>query len=142
VVFYPHRHMQKHIEKFCPDNKKIRPASDGEYEIQDLLISSQLLITDYSSVYFDMFYMKKPVIFYQFDEEEFRKYHYESGWFDYHNNPFGNTYPDCDAVLDELEKYIRNRFSVSEEFERAHQAEFELYDTKNSERIYYSLRSV
>ena len=139
VIFYPHRHMQKHLEKFCPDHGKIRMASDGEFEIQDLLISSQLLITDYSSVYFDMFYMKKPVIFYQFDEEEFRKYHYESGWFDYHDNPFGNTYPDAESVLDELERLICVDFKVSAEFEAAHKAEFALYDTKNSERIYYSL---
>ena len=28
-----------------------------------------MLITDYSSVYFDIAYMRKPIIFYQFDEE-------------------------------------------------------------------------
>ncbi len=140
VIFYPHRHMQKHLEKFQPDNARIRMASDEEFEIQDLLISSRLLITDYSSVYFDMFYMKKPVIFYQFDEEEFRKYHYESGWFDYHDNPFGNTYADCESVLDELEERIRSGFAVSETFEKAHAEEFALFDTKNAERIYLSLK--
>ena len=39
-----------------------------------------MLITDYSSVYFDIAYMRKPIIFYQFDEEEFRRKHYQRGY--------------------------------------------------------------
>lgn len=44
-----------------------------KYDVQQLLKESLLLITDYSSVFFDMMYMNKPVIFYQFDENQYRK---------------------------------------------------------------------
>ena len=90
VIFYPHRNMQSHMSEFAVKNPKITVASAETHDMQELMKSAEMMITDYSSVYFDMFYMKKPVIFYQFDEEEFRSFHYEEGWFDYHNNPFGN----------------------------------------------------
>ena len=41
----------------------IIPASWREYDVQDLLMRCSLLITDYSSVFFDAGYMEKPVIY-------------------------------------------------------------------------------
>lgn len=42
-------------------------------DVQELLRQSKILITDYSSVYFDFAYMKKPELFYQFDKENLDK---------------------------------------------------------------------
>ena len=142
IIFYPHRGMQAHIDAFKPRNSRIIVASAGEYDVQSLLKSSEMLITDYSSVYFDMFYMKKPVIFYQFDEETFRKYHYEEGWFDYHNNPFGTSYRRCDDVLEALEACVKARYAVSPAFAEAHAREFTRYDRDNSARIYRDLAAM
>lgn len=135
VIFYPHRNMQEHIDSFRADESRIKIASDEEYDMQELMKSAELMITDYSSVFFDMFYMKKPVIFYQFDEVEFRKYHYEEGWFDYHDNPFGKSYADHKSVIKALEDYILSDYEVSAEFQEAHKKEFIHYDRLNSERI-------
>ena len=139
VIFYPHRAMQPFLRDFKLENKNIKLASVDEYDMQELMKSACMMITDYSSVYFDMFYMKKPVIFYQFDEEEFRKYHYEEGWFDYHNNPFAESYSSYKDVLNELENIIRADYKVSETFLKAHRKEFVLFDDNNSERIYRDL---
>ena len=46
---------------------------------QELFNNSSLLITDYSSVFFDFSYLKKPVIYYRGEDE----YHYEKGYFDF-----------------------------------------------------------
>ena len=140
IIFYPHRAMQSYISEFREAiNSQITIASDEDYDMQELMKSSQLMITDYSSVFFDMFYMKKPVIFYQFDEEIFRQYHYEEGWFDYHNNAFGKTHVSYLEVINELEEYIKNDYKVTDEFLKAHQNEFKLFDNMNSERIYSDL---
>lgn len=136
VIFYPHRNMQSHMSEFAVKNPKITVASAETHDMQELMKSAEMMITDYSSVYFDMFYMKKPVIFYQFDEEEFRSFHYEEGWFDYHNNPFGKSYKTSEEVLEALEELAGAGYKVSEEFEEAHKREFQLYDSKNSERVY------
>ena len=48
------------------------------------------MITDYSSVAFEMAYLKKAVLYYQFDEEEFFSgKHWQKGYFDYRKDGFG-----------------------------------------------------
>ena len=136
ILFYPHRQLQSRLDQFCITNPYIRVIRSSELDIQEALRTSALMITDWSSVYFDMFYMKKPVILYQFDEEEFRAHHYEDGWFDYHNNPFSLSINSCKDVIDKLREYIDNDFSVSQKFIEGHHYEFELYDSDNSERVY------
>lgn len=137
IIFYPHRNLQNHLQ----DIKKVVHtkavlASWEEYDIQDLLKSSSMMVTDYSSVFFDMVYMKKPVLFYQFDLEEFRKGQYGKGYFDYQNNPFGRSYSDLNLLLTELEKIVKNNFKCSQAFLEAHSQYFPYYDSNNSERIY------
>lgn len=53
VIFYPHRNMQRYLKKFCERlNSKVVVASWEEYDIQELLKTSEMMITDYSSVFF------------------------------------------------------------------------------------------
>ena len=63
------------------------------YDVQDLLKRSKILITDYSSVFYDFAYMKKEVIYYQFDYNDFFKKHYEIGNFNFEKNGFGPIFP-------------------------------------------------
>ena len=63
--------MQPYLHYFSEVPSSIQLADAAHFEVQDLMKSSQMMITDYSSVFFDMVYMKKPVIFYQFDEENY-----------------------------------------------------------------------
>lgn len=133
VLFYPHPNMKKLINIGDMTNEYVHSTSE---DIQDLLKTSQLLITDYSSVFFDMAYMKKPVIFYQFDEQKFRKYHYAQGWFDYQDTAFGRTCLQPQQVVEEIKKQLGKKFLPDEEFLKEHQETFLLYDEKNSERIF------
>lgn len=136
VIFYPHRNMQSHISHFQTIDSGVIVATAERYDIQQLLKSSELIITDYSSVFFDMAYMKKPIIFYQFDEEKFRCQQYQEGYFDYHNNPFGQSYSNHKDVLKELRRLIENHYIISGSYLKEHSRVFSLYDDHNSERIY------
>ena len=133
VLFYPHPNMKKLIDIGKLTNEYVKHA---EGDLQELMKSSQMLITDYSSVFFDMVYMKKPVIFYQFDEEKFRKYHYAQGWFDYHDTAFGKSYSRAVEVVEELNRQIMNNYLPDEAFLVEHKQTFSLYDTDNSKRVY------
>lgn len=140
VIFYPHRNMQKFLVDMAKVIKtKAVLASWEDYDIQELLITSAVMITDYSSVFFDMVYMKKPVIFYQFDYEEFRKSQYGEGYFDYADNPFGKSYREYHGVLDELRRIILSDMKVSDAFKEAHKDYFPFYDTCNSERVFLEI---
>lgn len=135
-VFFPHRNMQKYMQYFPKSMKHIEIADGHKYEVQDLLKRASLMITDYSSVFFDFLYMKKPLIFYQFDYEQFRKGQYEEGYFMYKNNPFAKSYEDVSEVMVAVENSIQNHYSITPDYERAHADYFRLYDQNNSERVF------
>lgn len=44
---------------------------DTKMDGNEAMIVSDCLITDYSSIYFDYLYLKKPIIFFRFDEKEY-----------------------------------------------------------------------
>lgn len=136
VFFYPHWNMQPYLSVFQGINPAITIASWDKYEVQDLLKSATMLITDYSSVFFDMVYMKKPIIFYQFDEAMVRKYHLEEGYFDYHNNPFGIWTDSAEKVCIAMEHIISQGYAVSNEYLEEHRKIFTYWDTCNCERVY------
>ncbi len=141
LLFYPHRQLQPFMDQFRITNPAVRVVSSEEMDIQDALKSAAVMITDWSSVYFDMFYMKKPVIFYQFDEQEFRAHHYEEGWFDYHANPFAESQADAAGVLRALDQVAASGFAVSDGFLEAHGKEFVPFDDHNAQRVYELLKT-
>lgn len=134
LLFYPHRNMQKFIEHFKSDCTRIEIADWKNYDIQDLLKRASLLITDYSSVFFDFSYMRKLVLFYQFDEKEFREKQYAQGYFDYHDTVLGAWSGDLDSLLQNLEEKLEEGLPLlSEETIKSF---FPYYDKENSKRIY------
>ena len=79
IIFYPHREMHRFLKYFHVDHPKITVASWPEYDVQTLLKESAVLVTDFSSVAMDFAYMKKPLVYYQFDNEKFRQSHHQIG---------------------------------------------------------------
>ncbi|WP_144525972.1 CDP-glycerol glycerophosphotransferase family protein [Bacillus pumilus] len=67
VKVYVHYQMQKYIDSFNVDHPQIEILTKENAVVSDLIKESSMLITDYSSVSADFFFMNKPVIFYQFD---------------------------------------------------------------------------
>lgn len=134
LVFYPHYEMQKYIGNFATKSKNITIAKKKDYDIQQLLKESKLLITDYSSVYFDFAYMQKPVIYYQFDYDDYRKNHYAQGYFNYSKNSFGpivkNKKELVNKILEPIDAIYKNREACF----------FELRDENNCERIFAAIK--
>lgn len=139
LIFYPHRDMQKFLEEFQITNKNIIIASWPDYDVQQLLKESAVLITDYSSVAMDFAYMKKPLIYYQFDYEKFRAGHYPEGYFSYEKDGFGKVCKEKDCVLTELKDIINNEFKNKQEYLVKHKEFFTTYDNHNCERNYQAI---
>lgn len=137
VVFYMHYEFQKFTSVFTRLNLPscIIIASKEEADVQALLKKSNLLVTDYSSVAFDFAYLQKPVIYYQFDEEDYRKGHYPKGYFDYHEG-LGPWTAHKEALLHEIEKCVAAEFEMENKYcERVNEF-FTYHDQNNCERIY------
>lgn len=138
MIFYPHRNMQKYINSFskCSDRMIIGNAKD--YDVQDLLKRASLLVTDYSSVFFDFAYLGKPIIFYQFDEEKFRAGQYNVGYFDYKTTELGEWTDNLDGVLE----YLNNKQSLlGQPNKDIAKKYFKFVDTNNSQRIYEEIKN-
>lgn len=135
LVFYPHRNMQSFIEKFKVDDERIIVADRSHYDVQFLLKKCSTLITDYSSVFMDVVYMQKPVLFFQFDEQKFRSGQYNEGYFDYHQNPYSLWANTEEQLLDNLEKLLKNPKIIDYNIKDL----FPLYDTNNCKRVYESV---
>lgn len=112
VLFYPHQHMQKYLSSFEIKSKNIKIAS-MEQDIQLALRESYLLITDYSSVYMDFAYMRKPVIYFQFDYDKYRSEHLKPGYFDYKKDGFGPIATNTRQIIKKLLnlKQINTKYS-------------------------------
>lgn len=136
LVFYPHFEMQKNLHLFKTESKNVILASFDKYDVQALLKESALLITDYSSVFFDFAYMKKPVIYFQFDQERFFGEHYEGGYFKFDTMGFGKVIK-CEKLLCQgIISVIERGFQLEQIYKERIDSFFPLYDTKNCERIY------
>lgn len=142
IIFCPHRNVQKYINTFKSGSRRIVITEQNKHDIQKLLKDAAFMITDYSSVFFDFVYMKKPVLFYQFDEERFRNEQLQEGYFDYGNNPFAERCSTEEELINKISFYAENKFAVSEQFLKAHKKYFPVYDSLNSERIYQTIKKM
>lgn len=141
ALFYPHIEMQGFIDCFTAC-EKVRIMTFNDCTVQSLLINSDVLITDFSSVFFDYGYMEKPMIFYQFDEESFRKQHYREGYFNYKRDAFGKVVYDLDAVLNELEKILSRNAEIESEYLDRINGFFKLRDRNNSKRNFNAVKEI
>lgn len=131
VLFYPHQWMQKFIDDFEIKSKNIHLVQT-DLDIQKALRDSYLMITDYSSVYMDFAYMTKPIIYFQFDEAEFRRRQLKKGYFDCVKEGFGPVITSATHILDAI---IECRDEKNRYEERCKNF-FQIRDKHNCERIY------
>lgn len=136
LVFYLHHEMQRFSKLFRAESESVSIVRAGECAVQTLLMESAVLITDYSSVFFDFAYMRKPCLYYQFDYDSFYGKHYEKGNFDYEADGFGACVSDGQALIEALKKLIQNDMQPEEKYLDRMNAYFPLYDRMNCERIY------
>lgn len=142
LIFYPHNNIQKVINQFKINNSNIIIASNKIYDVQTLLMESVFLITDYSSIFMDFAYMKKPMIFYQFDKKEYREKHLQEGYFSYEKDGFGEVIEELSTLKLVLEEYIKNNFKIKKEYLKKEQIFFEINDKNNSERNYKEIKKI
>lgn len=138
LIFYPHYELQKYLKYFKVNSSEVVIADKEKYDVQELLMDAKLLITDYSSIFFDFAYMKKPLIHYCFDELK----HYKAGYFDFRKSGFGQVVSDESEVIELIAKYIESDFKLEEIYESRINRTFNIRDNKNCERVFEEIKSL
>lgn len=136
LIFYPHYEIQKRIHLFHTNSKNVIIANSNDYFVPDLLRNTSLLITDFSSVYFDVAYMKKPIVYYHFDYDDYRKNHYEEGYFSYTDNGFGKICSSENELINQINYYFESNFKLEKRYVDRINSFFTYRDNNNCERIY------
>lgn len=139
ILFYPHINMQKFLKEFKSTSSKIKMI-DLNTDIQQVLKESALMITDYSSVFMDFAYMRKPIIYFQFDQKEYREKQYAEGYFKYESNGFGPVFQNENDVVTQIINYAKFNFIPEDKYKNRMEEFFEIYDQKNCERQYQLLK--
>lgn len=141
LIFYPHPEMQRFVDKFTCNFKNIKIAERQNNNLQELLKQSKILITDYSSIAFDFAYMKKPLIYYQFDQDRYYSQHFEKGYFDCERDGFGPVIKNEDELVNQIERYICNE-NNRRKYEKRSELFFEIYDKNNCRRTYEAIKNI
>lgn len=135
LIFYFHHDMQMFCDLFkFGDNIVI--AKEKDFDVQKLLIESKLLITDYSSVAFDFAFMKKPLIYYHFDYDDYSNYQNSKGYFDYSLDGFGKVIYSEDELVNEILDNIKKSYHLDGLYLERTKLFFKYFDNDNCERIY------
>jgi len=139
LVFCPHPRVARYIEHCkLPDYVSLCDPSAAT-SLQPVFADTAVLITDYSSVAFEMAYLEKPAIYYQFDKAEFFAggHTYERGYFDYEQKGFGPVCETVENLLDQLELILSG--NEPPHYAARRRATFPYRDGKCCERVYDSI---
>ncbi|MEI6856691.1 CDP-glycerol glycerophosphotransferase family protein [Psychrilyobacter sp.] len=132
VQFFLHPRFLDYTHLFQVNNY-IEIVDSKEKKVNELLMESNMLITDYSSVAWEMYYQNKPVIFYQFDSQ--RMFDLRGRYME-DNEFFGDIVRDIEGLKNELAYYIENDFAEKEEFILFKDNYLKYRDKNNSKRVY------
>ena len=141
IIFYLHYAFQPYSITFSDCNNDVVIVADRyNYDVQQLMIDSTAMITDYSSVFFDFAYMNKPEVYFQFDEEKYRNSHYKKGYFDYRENGFGPVFTEVKEVVDYITNLIDNDCRIEDIYKQRVDSFFTFHDKCNCKRNFTAIQ--
>ena len=136
--FYLHPSIGEHIDAFSVSSDRVKIIPYGQYALDDLMMRCKLLVTDYSSVCWDVYYMGKPILFYQYDMQD-----YLDTWgsyIDLEKDCPGKRAEEHEQLLDMIEESAENGFRLDEEWKQKRENHYSYLDQRNSQRICDALK--
>ena len=138
--FHIHPKFKEYTRNFNVTCDRINLITYGEEPLNELLMRCKLLITDYSSVCWDVYYMNKPILFYQFDYDLYNKIH--GSYLNMEKDLFGYRSTKLDKLLDDFQSAIKNNFKQPKEFDEKRERIFAYTDKNNSARIVSEIKKM
>lgn len=136
VVFFPHANMQLYADWFeAPAWVDLRTHAT-EPVLQKLYRRAAVMVTDYSSVFFEMGLLDKPIVYYQFDLDEMYggKHPSRLGYFDFTRDGFGPVVERAPELLRELGAILERDCQPSPDYLRRMRETLPLRDGGNRRR--------
>lgn len=139
LKFFIHPKMSAQLRHFGSISKSIELIDLGSAPLNELIMECSMLITDYSSVAWDVLYMDKPVAFYQFDQA---RYIDEVGsYIDLNKALPGPLAKTEDKLIAALNKCADRGFTLDKKSKKRASKWFDFRDDRNRKRTYDFLKS-
>lgn len=143
VAFMPHPNIQPYLRDLdLPADVEV--LTYGGHDIQEVLVSAQVVVTDLSSIVFDAAYIGRPVVYYQFDRDEvFGGSHtVRQGYFSYVEDGFGPVVTTLDGAVEAVAEIAAGGFVGSDEHRARMEAAFPARDENSCERVLAAIRRI
>ena len=122
VLFKPHYLIITDFKE-TPETKDFVKFIDPTEDINDLYLVADMLVTDYSSVFFDYAILNRPIYFYMYDIKEYENV-LRGFYLDINKDLPGKIYVDENSLIDAIRRNefdqekmdeFRNRFAYLED---------------------------
>lgn len=141
ISFVPHPNFQDHIDpQSLPDG--VRLVYYRDHDIQEVIARAGLVVTDYSSLAFEAAYVSTPVVYFQFDREQFfsGEHAYRRGYFSYQDDGFGPVVDTLEEAVQTLATMLADGYTLPTEYRRRIDHAFKYRDERNSQRLYDAIQ--
>lgn len=135
IVFNLHIEFEKYKDYFIKfENDVIHITDMHKKSISERVQECSMIVTDYSSIAFDVVYLNKPVVFFQFDQEEYNRK--RGSYVDLNTDLPGEVVYQPQKLIKSLIQMILSDFTVKKEYVEKRKKYFDYNDCENSCRIY------
>ena len=144
IKSHPFNHIKdKGLLEKLHRSKRIKLISNSDFggDIYPILRYTDILVTDYSSVYFDFLLLNRPIIFAPFDIERYVKRDREF-YYNYNDVTPGPKAKDWDELLSYIKEAIYNPEKYESERKRICRMFNSYNDPNSSERVYKAIMEI
>lgn len=136
LCFLPHSNLRGSMDAFDRNHNVL--FLDYEKKYRDAFAEADLLLTDYSSTAMDFAYLRKPVIYAQFDKDRFfaGEHTYQKGYFEYEKDGFGEVVYDLESLVRETISYMQSGCSLKPVYRERIESFFAYNDHDNCQRVF------
>lgn len=136
VNFYVHPSMNHLENSIFSEFDDVININHGNTNYAKVFSESSILISDYSSVAFDFAYLKKPVVYTQFENKNFYEGQiYSKGYFDYEKNGLGPVCDNVEDTVNNIVNIINNDCLMDSKYLKRVNNFYKYFDKNNSERV-------
>lgn len=135
IKFLPHIEIRlRYMHLFKSNLSNIEIVDSKKESIQSLIKKSSLMVTDYSSVCFDFAYLNKPVIFFQFDLDEYLAN--RGSFVNMYTELFGPSVKSLEELIRQIRLSLNSAFTIEPIYAEIVNQYIQHHDKNNFQRIY------
>ena len=139
LLFYIHPKLQEFIGTFHSEDSQIELYSFDSVPLNQLIMHCSMMITDYSSACWDAYYQGKPILFYQFDLDQYNKTN--GSYIDMETELWGDRCTEQEDLVHLIKDYAENGFQEKQKYAEMRKEYFAYIDHNNCQRTYEYIKS-